>query len=251
MITRYGWKSALMLALAAAALLGLPRCQTGNSAPEPASADEPIVLEPVAMFHPESATAPIKALSGPYPNLYDRASFAVWVDKRVADAKRAQAMQEGEPVPEPLALDAQTIVENFIVVECHMKSAFGDMAIAYDAVRFRGIEAYLELPSGETIPPIQQITGRQTEENAGALKSFERINVLVFPGRDIWQGGATVGRNAPSARLILEGQATTFAFAWENLAATPNPDPIVDLDAVKVGFTDLFQALRALSHVFD
>ena len=60
------------------------------------------------------------------------------------------------PLPEPgIDEDAKKVTDAYIVIECQLETQFGDMSVAYDAIRLRGIDVYLETPNGIKVRPIQ------------------------------------------------------------------------------------------------
>lgn len=239
----------------AAALLALAvGCQTGRqkAVPEPETGAQPVSFQPGAFL------APIRHEQGRYADLFSPSSYALWVGPEVMMFKQEMAKEAGETVDPRLAADADQITRDFLVLECHIESAFSDSSIAYDVVGFRGIDAvYLLLPDGRKIRPEQTVIGRGAEEDSkGALKVFRRTNLLVFPTRDLWSGGATLDPGAPSVRLVLDGYESRFYFEWPAAPGTVAPQrwaPTAEeaKQAIKLGFTQLYTGLRQLAHLFD
>lgn len=205
-------------------------------------------------FLPAAYRADLRHVSGPYGTLFDRPSFALWVGQPVAEAKRFEALERGEILEPGLPSDAEKIIQDFILIELHLESAFGDMAVSYDAVAMRSLEARLVLPDGTEHEPVQRVLGRLLEADDGALKRFKRYNLLIFPRRDLITGQPLVPVETPTATLVLEGYNTAFHFEWQNLSPGLDPGPIrarEAVDYVRVGFQDLFLTVRRLAHVFD
>jgi len=240
--------------------LALAGCRTTSREMEPRKD----TLEPQIPFQPATAVAPIRCIEGSYPDLFGRGSYAVWVVPEVAAAKReAQAEQGTSPIDPATEAEAAFIAGNFIVIECHIESAFADMQISYDAVRLLGIDAYLETPDGRKIRYLQRVPDAHVEEESvGALKRFRRVHLLIFPKSDVWTHASTLDPESPTVRLVLAGHGSVFAFEWPGLPPSPDPehdaaweafkaDLKTDARAVEVGFSDLFDRLTRLSHVFD
>lgn len=245
-------KSAFLLMMTIP-LLTLPACQRSavktigstRSAPSPSTPSE---------FSPALPISSIAAEQAKYPDLFSPECYAVWVSPNVAEEKRHYEIEQGQN-PDPwLTEDAAGIMQNFIIIEVHTESVFGDTSIAYDVVGLRNVSAYLETPDGRRIEPIQRILGTPVEEEQrGALKAFRRTNVLVFPRRDIWSGDPVVDKPMPFLKLILESHDSRFAFQWPDVnqqTSTTTPTTPTDrLKLVKVGFTEIFTHLRRLNRL--
>jgi len=246
-------KRLLALCTVCTLCLWMAACSTtGSPTPPPDSDfDGP---PPAPQFVPAAYRADVRHTDGPHRNLFDTPSFALWVGAPVAAAKEAEARDAGEFIEPGLPRDAGKIIEDFILIELHLESAFGDMSVSYDAVAMRSMDARLELPDGTSHAPVQRVLGKLLEADDGALKRFKRYNLLVFPKRDFLTGQPLIPHGAPSATLVLEGYNTRFEFEWDNLAAVGGPGPsraAEVVDYVRVGFQDLFLTVRRLSHVFD
>ena len=208
-----------------------------------------------ALFEPAWAVSPVQMGEGKYPDLLGGACRGVWVSGPVSEMKRAAA----EPVdmaPPHLDEDARALTDAFIVIECHLVSEFGDMSVAYDAVRLRGIDVYLETPDGTRIRPIQSRSfGTVKEEPAGALKRFSLTSVIIFPRQDLVAGTPSINAAAPSARLVLEGHDSTFFFEWGALPTGQEglraPTQEEALYITKLGYYELYTGIRRLAHMVD
>ena len=236
---------ALTLCLAAVS------CQT-TSKSDP---DGLITPPPDLEFVPMTFVAPIQVGRGNYADLFAEDSTAVWVGSPVADLRQAKALEDGEPVTEALAANAQRVTDNFLVFECDIASVFGDMSIAYDVVGFRGISVYLLTPDGRTVAPVQTVIGSPVrEQQEQALKRYSRTNTVVFEKKDLVLGNPTITPGSPAVRLVLQGYDSAFYFEWQ---ASPTPNegwkPTRDeyIRAVKVGFGEFCEKTARLAHIFD
>lgn len=240
--------------MACAMALWLAACATSPQPGDPPSDADFDALPAEVRFVPAAYRADVQHMDGPHRDLYDAPSFALWVGRPVAEAKHAQAQADNEFIEPGLSRDALRIIEDFILIELHLESAFGDMSVSYDAVAMRSMDARLVLPDGTSHAPVQRVLGRLLEADDGALKRFKRYNLLVFPRKDFLTGQPLIPSDVPSVALVLEGYNTRFEFEWENLAWTGDTGRMRALEAVdyaRVGFQDLFLTVRRLSHVFD
>lgn len=252
MKTRSLKKNALW-AVVAIALIMVPACQRSSikTAGTTSSVSNPRGL---SEFSPAFPISSIAAEQAKYPDLFSPECYAVWVSSDVAEQKRNYEVEQGQN-PDPwLTEDAAGIMQNFIIIEVHTESVFGDTSIAYDVVGLRNVAAYLETPDGRRIEPIQRILGTPVEEEQrGALKAFRRTNVLVFPRQDIWSGDPVVNKPMSFLKLILESHDSRFAFQWpdvnQHTAPTTSTTPADRLKLVKVGFTEIFAHLRRLNRL--
>ena len=227
----------------------LVACQTPKKpeAPPPPKAH--------VLFEPGWSVSPIQMGEGRYPDLLAGACRGVWVDSTVTEMKRASAPPV-DLVPPHLDEDARALTDAFIVIECHLVSEFGDMSVAYDTVRLRGIDVYLETPDGTRVRPIQSrsfVTVK--EEPLGALKRFSLTTVVIFPRQDLVAGTPSISAAAPSARLVLEGHDSTCFFEWGALPAGQEglrpPTPEEALYITKLGYYELYNGIRRLAHIVD
>ena len=238
--------------LGGCALLVLAVCQgCGTMPPEPVGQGSEVPAE----FQPAFAVTMGAQEDGTYADLFSPSSYAVWVSPEVAEQKRTHALHSGQVVDPELEREAASITQNFVVIECHVESVFGDTSIAYDVVGFRGVDVYLETPDGREIEPIQRVIGSPVEEEQrGSLKAFRRTNLLVFPRRDLWEGRLNLDRGYASVKLVLQAQDSRFAFEWPDVSyADPTTKPPGDgaIKQLKVGFSELFESVRRVAHVFD
>ncbi len=210
--------------------------------------------EPFKEFFPVTFVSGIHHDKGSYSNLFSPESYAVWVGSDVAELRKAKALEKGGVDPK-IEGAVKHITDNYIVLECHCISVFGDMSIAYDVVGLRGIEAYLLTPDGRKVDPIQVVVGSSASETPQeALRRFERTNLVIFQKRDLWTGTPTVKRSANAARLVLDGFDSSFYFEWPSVYAPPQPwIPKQDeyLKAIKTGFVETYERLGGTLHRFD
>jgi hypothetical protein len=240
--------------LAAAGVLTLASCQTTQE-PEVALAAEPAPA-PVSQFEPMAYAAQVERAEGRYPDLFGPTSYALWVSQEVTALKREQAARSGEAIEPWLDSAALVIPASYIVIECHLESAFPDASIAYDAVGLRGMETYLELPDGRRVKPVQVLIDPHAQESPrGTLKAFTRTNLLIFTREDLLLGEPIVPATAPAVRLVLDGVGSRFFFHWDGAGgARPTgwvPTAQEAMQATQLGFRDLYGRLKTLAHMFD
>lgn len=218
--------------------------------------EEAAVAPPVELeFSPVCYVSPIQLERGRYGNLFAADSYAVWVGDDMAALKRAHDEESGEKVDPVLAAASSRLNENFLIFECHLASAFADMSIGYDAVGLRNADVYLLTAAGRAVRPVQTILAGPIEESQqGALKRFERVNLVIFPRKDLATGSPVVDPMDPGVRLVVEAVRTTFYFEWESgLNTVPPAGPTVQdrLRAVQMGFNEVYRKILEGAHVFD
>ena len=234
-----------------AAAVFLPACQTGPPPPQPETPEADEVVE----FQPAWYVSPLVHDAGRYPDLFGGDSFGVWVTPDVAGAKHNAAVAAGETVDPGLESDAAEVLANFVVMELHVESAFGDPSVAYDVVNLRNVKTYLEMPDGRHVVALQRVPlGSLEESREGALKRYGRTHLLLFPRRDLWYGGRVLDPNYPAVKLALEAYDTRHVFEWPG-ASYRDAETVAVRDArlreVAAGFQDVFGALRRAAHLFD
>jgi len=242
-----------LAALLASALAAIAGCQT---TPEDAGEEAAVRAGDQIEFTPRSAMARLQLEEGRYPTLFGPGSYCLWVGPEINAQRRAQTEQAGEAIAPESDRAAQLASEHLLVLECRVESAFADMSIAYDVVGFRGVNVYLLTPQGKKIPPAQVIVGEQLEEERqGALRKFGRTNLLLFPRNQIdltVPGGAA---SASTARMVLEGQDSTFYFEWyPQLPEEIGKAPLFQREGFKnfkMGYNEFFRKLNAFTHNFD
>ena len=162
-----------------------------------------------------------------------------------------------EPLPEPgIDKDAKKVADAYIVIECQLETQFADMSVAYDAIRLRGIDVYLETPGGLKVRPVQMRPfGTIKEEPVQALKRFSRTTVMIFPRQDLGAGLPVIGADAPSVKLVLDGHDSKYFFEWPGVPAgqtcprVPTPEEMKFIG--QLGYYELFTEVRRLAHIFD
>ena len=198
-------------------------------------------------FFPETYVTGVKRIKGQSVELFAPECFAIWLGPDVAAFRRTKAADSGTKIDPTFENAISRIVENYIVIECHMISAFPDASIAYDAVKLRGITPYLGAAEGKHIAPLQMImTTPIHESQEGALKRFERLVYLVFPKQITQTQQMVIAPKAPSAALFLDGFGTSYCFEWaSSMPAPPSPNPTLDASKrmLQKGYTDGYAAL--------
>ncbi|MDQ1256847.1 MAG: hypothetical protein QG656_1447 [Candidatus Hydrogenedentes bacterium] len=240
-------------AVAGALLLGIlaAGCKTGGGSKK----DEAATPAMMAQFRPATPLSRLHFGTGSYSNLFAPSSYAVWADQSVNTLRMSAAQEAGETLEPELAAEAEKIAQDYLIIECHLDSEFGDMSIAYDAVGLRGVDVYLETPDGKKVPPIQlSIGSHAAEEQRDALKLFGRTNLAIFARRDLWLNAPIAAEGLPSVRLVFEAQNSTFYFEWP--ASPPGQMAWVPAEAeksevLKTGFREFHQRVRTLAHIFD
>ena len=242
--------------------LAIPACQT--------TPPDEIVFAPVVEFQPVNYTSGIYQGEGRYPNLFSTASGAVWVGEQVSDIKLNAEIEAGQDVDDVLIATAKQLQTRFYIFELHIESMMSDTSVAYDAVGLRNMEIYLRTPGGNKIPPIQTIIGSTAqEEQVGALKKFNRSNIVIFPKYDSFDNEFNITADDGTVRLNIEAFNSLFYFEWESY---PPPPPAVDeadsepsawvqmlpdwhpsqtetYQVLKMRFTELFNKLRPLTTI--
>lgn len=206
-------------------------------------------------LRPASFLAAVRAEGDGPLSLLSGQSYAVWVGPEVAAFKRDLAVEDGEDEAQGAKVDPLGVTENFVIVECHLESAFADSSIAYDAVGFRHMDVYIETPDGKRVEPVQTVIGPLEEEPRDALKVFRRTNLLVFARRDLWFLRPLVKRDPARVRLVLERHGTQFAFEWNettdaNLWRWAPTEEEARKYAI-LGYTQLSKRLQRLAHRLD
>lgn len=235
-----------VLAFSAAIVCG---CQTPSKpAPPPTPAQQ-------ALFLPAWNVSTVQTAEGRYPDLYTGGCRAIWVDSAIAAMKREMGPPVALPAP-GIDEDAKKVTDSYIVIECQLETEFGDMSTAYDAIRLRGIDVYLETPNGLRIRPIQMRPyGSIKEEPVQALKRFTRTTVMIFPRQDLGAGLPVVGADVPVMKLVLDGHDSKYFFEWPGipLGQTGPRMPTAEEAryVAKLGYYELFTDIRRLAHIFD
>ena len=207
------------------------------------------------LFIPAWNVSTVQTGQGRYPDLFGGGCRAIWIDSAIAAMKRNVAPPP--PLPEPgIDEDAKKVTDAYIVIECQLETQFGDMSVAYDAIRLRGIDVYLETSNGIKVRPIQvRPYGSVQEEPVQALKRFSRTTVMVFPRQDLGAGLPVIGADAPAVRLVLDGHDSKYFFEWPGTPAEQTGPRMPTAEEAKyiaqLGYYVLFTDIRRLAHVFD
>lgn len=255
------------LAATTMASLLLTACQTTPKADTSVDAKPPRIGTPMP-YTPAQTTAYLQFGSGPYATLYDGSSTCTLVmpvataptpapDAAVPPATSEGASAASTPAIAP-AVPQQpgTLADGSLVFQCTLKSTFEDTSIAYDAAGLRGIHAYLLLPDGTQVQPIETILDPTLiDEAQGALRSYTRKLSLLFPRVPISMSTPEPGMPAQGLRLVLEGYGAIFFFEWPPvLPASVRPEPFRKSDtyeSVKKGYHKTKDWTRETVHTFD
>lgn len=260
------------LGLTLLAISALSGCQTTAKDSDAAVAKPPRIGTPMP-FQPAQTTAFLQYGSGPYPTLYDGASSCTMLIPAPPVAA-PPAAPEPAPVPSDSNLDAAAgdpemvvtqvppppsagaLSDGSLVFQCKLKSTFEDTSIAYDAAGLRGIHAYLLLPDGTQVQPIETVLDPTLiDEAQGALRSYTRTVSMLFPRVPISMPTPEPGVPATGLRLVLEGFGAMFFFEWPPvLPATVRPEPFLKSDTyenVKKGYNKTRDWTRETVHTFD
>ena len=198
-------------------------------------------------FFPATYVTGAKMVKGRYSNLFAPECYAIWLGPDVAAFRREKAAEAGTPIDSVFDKAITRIVEDYLVIECHMVSVFPDASVAYDAVRLRGITPYLGLGEGKRVAPSQLIVASPVREsNDGALRRFERLIYIVFPKQVSESQQPVLSPKALSAALFLDGFGASYCFEWASSTPAPPPqNPAFDasMRLLKKGYTDGYGAL--------
>lgn len=246
-------------------------CQT-TPKDEGAAVSKPPRIGTPMPFTPAQSTVFLQFGSGPYATLYEGTSSCTLVIPVSAAPPVAapEAPAPSTPSDEPGATPAPEIVvtevpppspaatlsEGSLVFQCTLKSTFEDSSIAYDAAGLRGIHAYLLLPDGTQVQPIETVLDPMLiDEAQGALRSYTRKLGLLFPRVPISMPTPEPGTPAQGLRLVLEGFGAMFYFEWPPvLPASVRPEPFLKSDTyenVKKGYHKTKDWTRETVHTFD
>jgi len=231
-----------------AAVCGCKTTPPAKPAPPPTPARQ-------TLFVPAWNVSVVQVAQGRYADLFGSGCRAIWIDSAVAAMKREQTPAVAMPEP-GIDDDAKKVTDAYIVIECQLETQFGDMSVAYDAVRLRGIDVYLETPAGLKVRPIQMRPyGSVNEKPVQALKQFARTTVMIFPRQDLGAGLPVIGADTPAVRLVLDGHDSKFFFEWPGIPAEQTgprmPTPEEAKYIAQLGYYELFTDIRRLAHIFD
>ena len=234
--------------LALAAVSGCKTSRPERPVPPPTPAQQ-------TLFIPAWNVSAVQMAQGRYADLFGGGCRAIWIDSAVAAMMRENAPPVSMPEP-GIDDDAKKVTDAYIVIECQLETQFADMSVAFDAVRLRGIDVYIETAAGLKVRPIQMRPyGPLKEEPVQALKRFSRTTVMVFPRQDLGAGLPVIGADVPAVRLVLDGHDSKFFFEWPGVPAGQTfprmPTPEEAMYIGKLGYYELFTDIRRLAHVFD
>lgn len=241
-----------MLVLMALAL-GLAGCQT---TPRESDADKPPRIGTPIAYIPAQSVARLQFESGPYATLYDGSSTCVLVSATPIRDIDPEPLPGETPAPASAPQTVSEPIQSELVFQLTLKSVFEDSSIAYDAVGLRGVRAYLHLPDGSQVSPMQTVLDSQlTEQAQGALRSYQRTLSLVFPRTMILLPTPKPGETATGIRLVLEGYGARYFFEWPPvLPGEVRPAPFRESETyenIKEGYGKAKDWTREKVHTFD
>ena len=190
-----------------------------------------------AFFAPARYVArPTLGLGSRYGNLLSPDTYAIWFTDEVAEVKLESDVAGGTTPgdSEELLRMAKQLNEKYLILECHIVSAFPDSSIAYDITSFRHADVFLLDDGGTKYEPLQLIIGSLERESQEALKKFRRVNLLVFPKYDLFTGKPVIDSETPEVSLVISGYNTNYFFSWSNLSTAPRqPDSELQLQELR------------------
>jgi len=245
------------VALTVCAALAICGCVAGGTRVR-GTQDDGFAVEtelPTGPFTPASYVArPALGIGSKYADLLSPDTYVIWFSDEVAELKAELGETEGAPAEhsEELLRIAKSLNEKYLILECHIVSAFADSSVAYDITSFRHVDVFLLDDSGGKFEPLQMIIGSLQEANKGALKQFSRVNLVVFPKYDPLTGESLIDSRITDVSLVISAQKTTYFFSWRNLSPEPQqPGGIQQAETVgAMGLWDFEPALRWLDENF-
>jgi hypothetical protein len=204
-------------------------------------------------FVPSSYIArPTLSAGSQYPNLLSPESYTIWFTDEVAEVKVELEKAEGKAPAdsEELLRIAKQLNGKYLILECHVVSAFPDSSIAYDITSFRHAEAFLMDDAGNKCEPLQVIIGSLERGNKGALREFRRVNLLVFPKNDLITGEPIINSHLRNISLAISGYKTTYFFSWKDTTRTAQPQRL-EQDTRSIGAVSLGMLESALRFLVE
>ncbi len=203
------------------------------------------------LFTPSSYIArPTLGLGSKYRDLLSPNSYVIWFTDEVAELKLESGTTEGgmSKNAEELLTIAKTLNEKYLILECHVVSAFRDSSIAYDITGFRQADVFLLDGVGNKYEPLQVIIGTLERGQKGALMVFRRVNLLVFAKQDLLTGEPVISSRSGEVNLVISGYDTTYFFSWADVSrATQQTRTKRDVESVRaMNLGSLESALRFL-----
>ena len=203
-------------------VLALCGCGAGRTSVRGTQAAE--TDSPAGPFTPASYVArPTLGIGSKYANLLSPDTYVIWFSDEVAELKAELEAAEGATSEgsEELLRIAKTLNEKYLILECHIVSAFPDSSIAYDVTSFRHADVFLLDDAGTKYEPLQMIIGTLERGNKDALMQFSRVNLVVFPKHDLFTGEPVIDSRMQGISLVISGYKTTYFFSWDNLSTGP------------------------------
>lgn len=196
----------------------LPACQTRAPVDPQGDPENPPRIGAPMTYAPAHGTAQLQFGAGPYPTLYDGSSTCEFVMPQAAAAPAPDTTMDAAAAATevtPLPAQATGLAASHFLFNCKLTSVFEDSSIAYDAAGLRGVNAYLLLPDGTRVSPIETALDPQLiEKSQGALRSYTRNLTLLFPRVPITLPVPQPGVPVQGLRLVLDGFGAQFFFEW-------------------------------------
>ncbi len=247
----------LKIAFTVCMALALCGCGAGRTSARGKRAKEAVaeIELPTGPFTPASYVArPSLGIGSKYANLLSPDTYVIWFSDEVAELKAELDETKGAASEdsEELLRIAKTLNGKFLILECHIVSAFPDSSIAYDVTSFRHADVFLLDDTGTKFEPLQMIIGSLQRSDKDALKQFSRVNLVVFPKHDLLTGESLIDSRVRDVSLVISAQKTTYFFSWSNLSPAPQQPSVVEpVETVgAMGLIDFEPALRWLHENF-
>jgi len=247
----------LKVALTVCVALALCGCVAGGTRVRGTQAEK-VAAEtevPSGPFTPASYVArPTLGIGSKYADVLSPDTYVIWFSDEVAELKAELDETKGatsEDSQELLRI-AKNLNGKYLILECHIVSAFPDSSIAYDVTSFRHADVFLLDDAGTKFEPLQMIIGSLQRSNKDALKQFSRVNLVVFPKYDLLTGESLIDSRIRDVSLVISAQKTTYFFSWSNLSPAPQqPIAVEPVETVgAMGLVDFEPALRWLDENF-
>jgi hypothetical protein len=215
MSVRFGYKSVALIS----STIVLMNCATLNGRNQTV---EVLVSE---MFYVASGKSNIAFDSGRYANLYQMDSYAVWNDP---PTRENPVVPEENSALEHVGSYSMTPM----VVDCYIGSQFSDSSIAYDVVKLRNLEVFIEIEGENKILPSGiELVSDTVEKQVGALRQYKRHVRVTFPTSDVQTGNPILHPDVEKISLVFSGFNSKYAFTWKNVSPKLSRDHTIQNEA--------------------
>lgn len=194
-------------------------CQTETVVPvvDPAAFTTP--AEPLPKVDlTDDATAPLTAdPASRYPDLFAPSSFAVLLnvdlllDRLDADAA---ALHYPPAQVEAERASLHNLAAQFVICELHLRSSFGDLGVAHDAVALRNMEVTLADDTGRSVQSAAVQLGTSQEIEYPEKTEVMRINIVLFPKAPVPGASPLIQPTTQQIYLALAGEGSQFRAEW-------------------------------------